>query len=253
MMKIAICDDEKHICEQLENILEEISISCSCVYEIDVFYSGESLYQYMENGNLYDFIFLDIELKNINGVNGINGVEVGKKIRLKFGDENILIVYISAKENYAIQLFRIRPLDFIVKPITYSIVFEVIKMAYELINKNKSEFFQYQRGKRMYKVPVKDILYFESNNRKLNIITKNGSNDFYGTLSEVYKKINKYNFILIHKSYLINHRHAIEFEYNQITMANNKVLPISQTNRKEVREFILNYERRRITNELGSI
>lgn len=41
--------------------------------EVEIFYSGESLCQFLLNGVYYDVIFLDIELK------AINGVEVGKK------------------------------------------------------------------------------------------------------------------------------------------------------------------------------
>ena len=35
---------------------------------IDVFYSGEKIVQYLKYGNTYDFIFLDIELFELNGV-----------------------------------------------------------------------------------------------------------------------------------------------------------------------------------------
>ena len=53
-----------------------------------------------------DILFLDIELP------GMNGVSVGKYIREILEDENIFLIYISSKQNYALQLFQNHPFDF---------------------------------------------------------------------------------------------------------------------------------------------
>ena len=79
-MKIAICDDEKEIRESLRKILEEYKEPFE---QIDLYTSGEELLEYDRN---YDLLFLDIDMK------GINGIETARKIRLK--DKKIKIVYV---------------------------------------------------------------------------------------------------------------------------------------------------------------
>ena len=49
-----------------------------------------------------NILFLDIELP------GKDGVMVGKYIREVLEEENIFLIYISSKENYALQLFPLK-------------------------------------------------------------------------------------------------------------------------------------------------
>jgi DNA-binding LytR/AlgR family response regulator len=232
MIKIAICDDEKSVCAELEKLLLKIGQTIFEQIEIDVFFSGEELYNYMSNKNHFDIIFLDIEL----GI--LNGVDVGTKIRNELSDDNIQIIYISSKESYAMQLFKIRPLDFIIKPVTYKKILVVLRIALTLIKKN-GIFFDYSVSYETHKLPIKDIMYFESNKRKINIITSTEIKSFYGNLNSTYEKVKQFNFMYIHKSYLVNYDYVTTFEYDKLTLINNKVLPISQANRKQIREMNL--------------
>lgn len=112
MYRIAICDDEKSTCGELENYIKHYCGSHFKQAEIGVFYSGEALCEYLKRNEYFELLFLDIELPSINGV------DVGQFIRKTLGNEYMDIVYISSKENYAMQLFQYRPLDFLIKPIT---------------------------------------------------------------------------------------------------------------------------------------
>ncbi len=109
MLRFAICDDESIIYVQLEKMIERISQNYSKKIEIEVFFSGEKLYQFMCEGACFDIVFLDIELPQINGI------DIGKKIRDEMHDEITKIVYISGKDSYAMDLFDVRPLNFLIK------------------------------------------------------------------------------------------------------------------------------------------
>ena len=75
MYKIGICDDSKLTCTELENMLRDIMQSLRIEAEIEPWYSGESLCKYLEAGNRFDLIFLDIELLKLSGI------DVGNYIR----------------------------------------------------------------------------------------------------------------------------------------------------------------------------
>lgn len=235
MLNIAICDDFIEITNQLEDFLVELSKKYSTEVDIDIYYSGEELLKALLNDVSYDVIFLDIELDLIDGI------KVGKKIREEFENEYTKIVYISAKESYAMELFQIRPIDFLVKPLVIEKVESVFLTALKLIEKTNSCFL-YKTGQCSNKVQIKDILYFESDNRKVNIITTKGTHTFYGILDEISEQVASFNFIRIHKSYLINYEHIMTFQYDQVIMSNDIILPISQANRKDIRKQILSLE-----------
>ena len=126
MFRIAICDDEPAICSQIERIVLDFGRKTSHYIEVDVYFSGEELYQYLEDGPYYDIIFLDIELKKLNEI------DVGRKIRSDLKNEAILIVYISGRDSYAMELFEVRPMHFLVKPIRTERIMTVLEKGMEL-------------------------------------------------------------------------------------------------------------------------
>lgn len=105
--------------------------------------------------------------------------------------------------------------------------------------------FIYEKGDETCWKPLKDILYFESNNNKkeIKMVTHEGEEIFYGKLNDIYRQVAKYHFLYIHKSYVVNYFFVTKFRYDELTMSNMKVLPISQTRRKATRELQIKYEK----------
>lgn len=235
MFKIAICDDELTICSQIENVLLEHSRKAHLELEVLLFYSGKELYDYIELGNSFDLIYLDIEMEDMNGL------DVGKKIRNKILDYRTDIVYISGKDDYDRQLFEVQPLHFIPKPIDNEIVIKDLKLAMARADK-LGGIFRYSKENETYKILVKDILYFESIGREIRIVAYNYEDKFYGTMDQVSQMVEKYQFIKIHRSYIVNYKHISIFKYEEVVMSNGTKLPISQPRRKEVREMQLSIE-----------
>ena len=63
MIRIAVCDDENVIVNQIEHIISEVCKRESIPVNIDVFYSGRELKRQVTSGTKYDIIFLDIQMK----------------------------------------------------------------------------------------------------------------------------------------------------------------------------------------------
>lgn len=232
MLRVAICDDDLTVCEQVETMLLELNHTHGVEIEIEVFYSGEELYRFLKDRQYYDLIFLDIELKRMNGV------DVGKKIREELFNETTKIVYISSKESYAMELFEIRPFHFLIKPIHPSKIKDVVIKATQLLELER-KLFEYQIGRTNYKVLMGDIIYFESDGKKVKLYLKESEQEFYHKLSEIQKQMHSKDFVMIHKSYLVNYNHVIEYQYNYVKMSNQVILPISQQHRKLVRDYFL--------------
>lgn len=230
-MKTVICDDEKSTCSELEEIILKYAKEKSVSLVTEVFYSGDTLLDYLKREKI-NILFLDIELP------GKDGVMVGKYIREVLEEENIFLIYISSKENYALQLFQNRPFDFLVKPIEPAKIYHVLDNIYRISEKN-SVGFEFQTQNSTYRISYKDILYFQSTGRKINIVMKKEIRTFYGKLNEIEKRIPENVFLRIHKSYLVNKNYVQEFTYEWVKMLNGDVLNISKINRADVRRKIL--------------
>ena len=230
MLRVGICDDEINICAEIEAIIHRYMKVNNCKIIIDVFYSAEKLMNHMKNEGTYDLIFLDIEMQKVSGI------DLGKSIRDEWRDEVTKIVYISWNRGYALDLFQIRPLDFMIKPIESERVFFNIEKTLELLDL-QTEYFLYQTENVRKKIPVNDILYFESANRLIHMMTVSGDVEFYGKLEEISERLDSKYFWRIHKSYLINYAHGDNFDYKSVVMDDGRALPISQSQRKSMREL----------------
>lgn len=229
MLHIAICDDEKVICKQIEEFISDFQKKNSVVFKVDIFYNGEDIYERIAEGQFYDLIFMDIELYHLNGI------EVGKYIRKEQDNEITQIAFVSSKQSYAMDLFSVRPLDFILKPISY----ERIAFCLDFVLKRKKQHrtvFSYQVSGITKTVPPEDILYILSSARKVILKTMGSSDEFYGKLDDLEKKLKDLPFIRIHKSALINYLWIESVKNLDVTMKDGTVLQISHPKKKTVYE-----------------
>lgn len=227
MLKIAICDDNEAVNNEIENILEEYFSTEPIKYEIDIFSSGEDIINILNKNEKYDLIYLDIEL------DVINGVEVGKFIREELSDDNVQIAFISAKSSYAMELFQIRPINFLIKPFTKEQVLNILEKTLDLQGR-QIKMFYYKNGRVEKRVPYKDIMYFSSESKKVILHMKNREDYFYGKLIDLI--LPEEDFICIHKSFIVNKQYVVQFKFDNVILSNNEILPISRVYRKEVRE-----------------
>lgn len=243
MVMVAICDDDMAIGAELERALIDIFGSMQVAHEIDMFFTGEELCRRMEAGAHYDLIFLDIEFAK----DEINGVEVGRLIREAQQNNMVSIVYISRVRDYAFQLFEIRPLNFLIKPLEHSAVEKTVRTYLNVAGLWSGE-FSYSIGRDTFKVKVKDIMYIESRDRKLIVYLADGKTDeFYGSIKEVYhEQLKRYDFLFIHASYVVNYDFITAMRYDQLFLQDKVTpLPISQGRRNEIRELYYSIMKRR--------
>ena len=189
------------------------------------------LYADMLRGETFDLIFLDIELKAMNGVN------LGAKIRTELQNEKTHIVYISAKSEYAMELFAVRPLNFLIKPVQEQDIIKNLEKAIKL-SQYYDDYIKFQRGSELYSVAYGEVRYFSTTGRKVEIHTTSVDLDFYGKLDDVQAKTPP-GFIRIHKSYLIHEMYVKKWEYEMVVMNRDEQISISPRYRKAVREMLM--------------
>lgn len=226
MLKIAICDDETAIVNQVNNLISEICRQEGISAEIQVFYGGDKLEERVRAGECFDIIYMDIQM---NEGNGISAAESIRKT-----DEDAVLIYVSGYEKYMIELFRLDVFAFIRKPIDEGRFRELFTGAYERVC-NKSAYFSYQYKSEEFKVLCKDILYFESEGRDIKIHTRDGEvRKFNGKISQVEERLQngKIPFLRIHQSFLVNYHHIKSRSKSFVTIKGGVQLPISEDRRK---------------------
>lgn len=241
MLKIAICDDDIQFCKTLRQMIQYEMQARDMVSETEVFLTGEEMCRAFAARH-FDLIFLDIELA------GINGVSVGHILRQTAQD--MQLVYVSAKEEYAMQLFQNRPFDFLVKPITAQRLHALFD-EYFRVFPPEEQYYSFTADRRRQQIAVNSILYFESLRKQIRIVTASQEILVYAKISDILAEPFSSRFLRIHQSFLVNIQHITEFRYGEITLSGGIVLPISRSYQNTVRDFLMQKEQERIFREAG--
>lgn len=250
MIEILICDDDKYFCGYMENCILDWAFKNQREVNIEQCYSGKSLRQFIKKERPY-LLFLDIELGDETGI------QIGDYIREGLKDENLQIVFVSSHSQYAMQLFHIRPFDFLVKPIRTEQLAQVLSSYHAVKLKDNKKYFIYQQKKHTLRMDLNNIMYYQSDRKKVKIFTENrqmGRQDllyggepeqyieFYGNLEDAMQQLEQRQFWRIHKSYIVNVDYIKSFGRDHFLLKHDIEIPVSRSRWKEVQQWILQHE-----------
>ena len=233
MIRIAVIDDMCNICSYIEDVLLSFGKKIGEKIEVEPYMSTKKFILALKNREVFDLIFLDIEIDDKTGI------DIANYIRNTKDDEYQAIVYISGNTSYSLQLFETHPLDFLVKPLSDEKIEKVV-MKYMKIYKKISDIFTYTIGADSFKIKMKDIIYFIVENHMINMHTKDTNIKFRNSLSKLEKQLNKNKFLRISKQILVNTIHVKEYHFNEVILYNGAQLPIGRSYHDKVTEFKLN-------------
>ncbi|WP_455089602.1 LytR/AlgR family response regulator transcription factor [Peptoanaerobacter stomatis] len=238
MINIAICDDISYVCEQINTYIQEFYIETEEQFEIYIANDAETLYEIMKKEKI-DLLFLDIELPDINGV------EIGNYIRKKMQDDDMQIVYISGKQDYCRSLFDIRPMNFLDKPFTREDIHKQLKDYLKLCKKFFPT-FSYKIGQDTFFQKIDEITYFEIVGKKIKMVTKAFEILFYADMNQIEKELDKFYFVQIHKSYLINMEKIEKYGSKEVIMNGGRRIAISRSKKDIFLNKVLEFEKNKL-------
>ena len=224
MLSIAICDDDvifaRHLKESIISIFSVQGILCN----IKSFDDAESLVESLQD-EYFDIIFLDIEIKNDNGI------VIGNLIRDELQNQKSQIVFVSSYSSYhhSGALYNSAPMAFIQKPFNDSDINALAaKVKSRILQAPKNDdyfFFSYRKTK--YSIRKCEIIFIECNGRKKIIHTINGNYSFNANMSQIIDSLDDADFALVHRSYLVNMHYIQAIDGNGVKCSTGDNIDVS--------------------------
>lgn len=234
-MRIAICDDEKDIRELIGNkVVKQYPEA-----EIAFFSSGEEL---LLSDKSIDILFLDIQMS------GRNGMETARELRKK--DKNVILIFVTAVEEYVFQAFDVGAFHYIVKPINEAKFMDVLRKAVEElgskhkdVNEREERYLMINSGGVHTKVIFDDIVYAEVFNRKIVIHKMDDTIEYYGKMSDL-ESLAGDSFFRPHRAYLVNFKYVEKYDASTIYLEKGSVLMAKQNYPEFVKKYMKYIQRR---------
>lgn len=227
MIGIGICDTDLDFCEELQKILQNYFSKQLVKYSINIYSCACDLI----NSNLeeFDLFFLDAILDR-----DFDGIELAKRIRGR--NQRAEIVFITYRLDKAYQAFEVNTFRYLPKPLKMGILIDTLDVFMKKRKEKSSKLIILKQGQKYLKIQYSKILYFETLDRKLKVITTTKTYLVDNKINEIEQRLEDYEFYRIHKSYLVNFAYVKEHDRSTVILLNGDEVYISRLKSKEFKE-----------------
>lgn len=232
---IIICSNNHILCRQLSKHLKDYESSYKKKISIHIRHACQEVLPILEKSSC-NLLFLDVSSEYVNSI------EYGQFIRQNMENHSLEIIYISEKPFNFSELFDSKPFAILTVPIAKELLFLELNKFFRLLIQKRALFI-YKKKRCTIQENLENILYFESNLKKIYIYTLSGNDYFYGSLKEVYNCLQQEYFFFCHNSILVNYKNIRKIYYDKICLCNYAVLPISQSKRPEVKRLVCQWQK----------
>ena len=156
----------------------------------------------------------------------VNDMETANQLREKHSA--LQIVFVTGFSDYVFDGYRVGALGYLMKPAKRDQLEEILSRFLVKLCQDAQAVYSCRDGDSWFRIPHKEILYFESDRRKVNCVTQNRTYSFYGKLDEVAQELEGLGFVRIHQRYLVRSAAIRQLCGNEVQVGDT-TLPISRS------------------------
>ena len=233
MIRIAICDDKECDALAAKKVIRNTLNNLNQEAEIEYYLNAKEIQdKLLKRKEPLDLLILDIDMPDISGL------DLAEKLRAN--NLKLLIIFLSNHEEFVFKAIEFQPFRYIRKtkletemPIAIQSAVKIIK-----INSDKQIIINTDYGE--MKIMVSDIMYFETEMRKVAVFLKNGKKLIVNkNITEMQDHIQNEKLIMIHRSCVVNVDHVHNIHDYAVTLDNDETLIVSRPRYKAVKQKIL--------------
>ena len=238
-MKVAICDDETIILDEVSSYIKKYSKLCGkSELEVFTFSSASSLLNSIDNGALFDIFMLDVYIGDEMGT------ELAREIRRK-GIESP-IVFLTTSIEHAPESLETDTLRYLIKPLNPEKFYEAMDVAVEKAEKLGSKFIRLKTENGVENINISNILYTESRShyQYVNFVSDEQVRSRM-TVAELFEELSQYGgFVRGGSAYIINLNKVKSVSTGEVCFNNNTKLFLPRGAHNEIKEafWLLQYD-----------
>jgi len=220
-IRIAVVEDDPLDCEALMQNLHRYGKEKNLFLETTAFSDGEDLVtDYAAN---FDLILLDIEMAFMNGM------ETARCVREL--DPEVPIIFVTNAPQYAIEGYKVRAMDYILKPISWFSFCESLDRAFQYCSTRDRQYLTVAMKDGRIRLDVDDICYVEVQDHQLIYNTRRGRYVTKSTIREAEAQLSLPQFFRCNRCYIINLKHVEAYKGYDVKDSGD-VIQVSRRQRK---------------------
>ena len=237
MIRIAICDDEKKILDEVSGYIESYAEKKG-ITDIEVlpFNSARTLIGAIEDGKSFDIFVLDVYIGDEMGT------ELAKSIR-KFGIENP-IIFATTSVEHAPESYETGTLRYLIKPISPQKFYEAMDVSLAGAEKLGQRLIKLKTENGVENINASHIMYSEAHDHYQYVTLNSGEViKIRLTVAELFAILSKHGgFTRVGSPYIINLRNVKNVSTAEVRLYNNITIPIPRGKHNEIRKVFWDYQ-----------
>lgn len=229
-MRIAIVEDQEQEQKRIAHFIRQYFEAQGKVCQLSLFSDGDEILERYTGG--WDLIFLDIQMERLDGM------ATAKKIREL--DQEVFLVFITNMAHYAIKGYAVHALDYLIKPVHFTILQQLLQQVERLLKQRKKKFITLPTEKGLTRLSVSEIYYIEVKNHVLFVVTTQGDFEMRGTISGMEDLLRDHNFFRSKNCYLINLSQVSRVEKGLVVVGGH-ALAVARPKQKELMTALTQY------------
>ena len=237
MIRIAICDDEKKILDEVEGYIKNYAEKENDLdIEVFRFDSAKTLISAIEDGKSFDIFVLDVYIGDEMGT------ALAGDIR-KFGIESPIIFATTSLE-HAPQSYETGTLRYLIKPINPRKFDEALDAALLQVKRTRDRFLKFKTENGVASVNANHIMYSEAHDHYQYVRKDDGEEiKVRMTVTELFTILSKYGgFVRIGSAYIVNLRHVKNVTPTNVCLYNNYKIQIPRGKFTEIKNTFWNFQ-----------
>ena len=237
MIKIAVCDDEKKVLEEVTSYVEEyMKRANKKEAEVFCFQSVEELKNSLEQKQMFDIYLLDVYI----------GEELGTMLAKDLRRRGIEspIIFLTSSLEHAPQSFEVGTLRYLIKPIDPIKFYEAMEVGIAAAAKANEKLIKFYTGKEIECIDVNHIVYTEAHAHYQYITYKEGKQiRVRMTVTELLNKLMRYGgFIRVGSAYILNLRNIKNVSTSEVYFYNDIHINIPRGKHAEIKKAFWEFQ-----------
>lgn len=231
-IKCLAVDDEPLALKQISSYIDntpflENAALCQSAFEAMEYLSKHEV----------DLMFVDINMPDINGMEFVKSLTNRPQV-----------IFTTAYSEYAMEGFQVDAIDYILKPVSYSVFLKSVTKAktwFELNHKQaetiqtSQEYLFVKSEYKLVKILLSDIKYIESANEYIQIHLNNESPvTTLIRLKTMEEQLPRDKFMRVHRSFIVNLDKVKVIDRNRIVFDEKVFIPIGEQYKENFQAFI---------------
>lgn len=233
LVRVAVVEDETELYGYYGKLMEAWGKARNVRLAVTFIASAEEYLFKYDRQNIFDIIFLDVCMKDMNGM------ELGHEIRKS--DRNAQIVFLTGKSEYVFEGYEIGAVRYLIKPVREDEMLKALDACLEKLEGSREDYLIMKYQGENLRISRSEIMLIQVEGHYLKMQMVDRAYEWKASLKEMLAKLDPARFVPANRSAVVNLEFVSKITHEECILENGEAIPVSRGAYGPLNEAFMKY------------